>query len=108
MIQILTQARCLSHDVSVWRKCNIPVMVIGILVPGNSHLLSLTAFSVYRSGQKVRGRGLIYRYSVASGPTVVTARPRPAHQPSVPEGPELAGLGQVGVHHPQAVRQLCV
>lgn len=81
-------------------------MVIGILVPGNSHLLSLTAFSVYRSGQKVRGRGLIYRYSVASGATVVP--PRPAHQPAVPEGPELAGLGQVGVHHPQAIGQLCV
>ena len=82
-------------------------MVIGSwLVPGYSHLLTLTAFSVHRSGQKVRGRGLIYRYSVASGAAVASLAP--GGQLTVPEGPELAGLGQVGVHHPETFGQLCV
>lgn len=73
------------------------------------HLLvlhSLSAFSVHRSGQKVRGRGLIYRYSVASGAAVASLAP--GGQLTVPEGPELAGLGQVGVHHPETFGQLCV
>ena len=82
-------------------------LVIGSwLVPGYSHLLSLTAFSVYRSGQKVRGRGLIYRYSVASGAPVASLAS--GGQFTVPEGPELACLGQVGVHNPEAFGQLCV